>query len=135
MSGYYRKKASEIHRDTDYLFSRKGTFEEAFPEIDEVVVEFEEHGHVPRAYQHKRKYTKDNLGEYIDCSNPPCYDGGFSIGRILREMVAKRQTKLETTKCCQGNEASPKGKRIYRSCANFFKVKVNIKYKGSGHKV
>ena len=129
MSGYYRKKASQIHHETNYLFSKKVSFDEAFPEIEDVIVEVEERGQVPQHHRHFRKYTKKNLGEFIDCSNPPCYDGVFSIGSILREMVAQKQTELETLECCQGNEASEKGKRIYRSCANIFSIRVSIKYR------
>ena len=135
MSGSYRKKASQIHRETDYLFSRKVPFEEAFPEIDDVVVDVEEQGQVPQYRQHARQYTKANLDEFIDCSNPPCYDGGFSICEILRNMVSERQRELETIKCCQGHEASAKGRRKYRPCANFFKIKVSIRYKATGDKV
>jgi len=41
-----RKKASELSQERQYAFARKVSFEEAFPEIDDVVVEVEEKGTV-----------------------------------------------------------------------------------------
>ncbi len=130
-----RKKASEIHRETEYFLGKKVLFEEAFPEIDDIVVEVEERGHVWDKGFGKRRYTKGQIGEFIDCSNPLCYGGGFSIGSIVQDMVRNKQTDLETTKACRGNEASPKGKRIYRSCGNFFKIKVHIEYSNCEDKI
>ncbi|AKI97035.1 hypothetical protein [Kosmotoga pacifica] len=125
-----RQKASDVFRESKFLYSKKVSFEEAFPEIEDLTVEVEETGHGVSELNRKRTYRKQYFpGEYIDCSNPLCYNGGFSIGSILREMVKKRQTELETLKLCQGHEGSPKGRRIYRKCMNFFKVKVSIKYK------
>ena len=118
-----------MFRESEFVFSKKASFEEAFPEIEDLTVEVEETGHGVGEWNRKRIYRKQYLpGEYIDCSNPLCYNGGFSIGSILREMVKKKQTELETSKLCQGHEGSPKGRRIYRKCMNFFKVKVSIKY-------
>ena len=127
-----RKKASDIHRETDYVFSRKVSFKDAFPTIKSARVRTEESGYSPSGrYFDKprvRVYDENNLGEYIDCSNRLCYGGGFSIGQILREMVDEKQTHLETTKFCKGYEGSPKGKRRYRSCVNNWKVTVDIEY-------
>jgi len=125
----HRKKASEIHRETNYVFSKKVPFTEAFPEIDDITVEVKESGHGVYRNSCTGIYGKDTLGEYIDCSNPLCYNGGFSIGRILWEMVRKQQCDLKTMKICQGYEGSPKGRRKYRSCCNSFDVAIKIIYK------
>ena len=130
-----RQKASDVFRESEFVFAQKVSFEEAFPEIEDLTVEVEESGHGVSEWNRKRTYRKQNFpGEYIDCSNPLCYNGGFSIGSILREMVRNRQTELETSKLCQGNEGSPKGRRIYRKCMNFFKIKVSIKYREASEK-
>ena len=127
-----RKKASDIHRETHYVFSRKVHFKEAFPEIKSVKVRTEESGYSPIGMYFKepsvRVYNESNLGEYIDCSNRFCYGGGFSIGQILREIVDKRQTHYEGMRVCKGYEGSPKGRRRYRSCVNSWKVTVDIEY-------
>lgn len=125
-----RQKASDVFRETEFVFGKKASFDEAFPEIEDLTVEVEEFGEGTTKWNRERVYRKQRFpGEYIDCHNPLCYNGGFSIGEILREMVANRQTELYTSKLCQGNEGSPKGRRIHKKCMNGFHVKVSIKYK------
>jgi len=125
-----RQKASDVFRESDFVFGRKVSFNEAFPEIEDLTVEVEEWGQGIDDWNRQRVYQKQYFpGEYINCSNPLCYNGGFSIGSILHAMIRKKQTELETEKGCQGNEGSQKGKRIYGKCMNFFKIKVFIKYK------
>jgi hypothetical protein len=130
-----RQKASDVFRERNFVFAKKVSFDEAFSEIEDLTVEVEESGHGISGWNRKSTYRKQYFpGEYIDCSNPLCYNGGFSIGSILRKMVRNKQTELETSKLCQGNEGSPRGRRIYRKCMNFFKIKVSIKYKGGSRK-
>jgi len=130
MSNDKRMKASDVFRESEYVFSSKTSFEEAFPQIKNVEIEVEEIGVGVSQWIGKSVYTR-HVGEFIDCHNPTCYNGGFSIGKLLREMVKTRQTDLEETEFCQGNEGSPKGKRLYRKCWNKFNVKVHIDYKES----
>lgn len=73
-------------------------------------------------------YTQATAGEYINCINPLCYNGGFSLGALLRYMVANGTTELDDHKICQGHEGSPKGRRNYGPCSNAFRVKVKIEY-------
>jgi len=125
-----RLKASDVFRESKYVFGKKVSFEEVFPEIEDIVVDVEELCWGTNKQNCKRTYTKRNFpGEYIDCSNPLCYNGGFSIGKILRDMVKNRQTELETLELCQGYEGSSKGNKYYKKCLNQFKIKVSIKYK------
>jgi hypothetical protein len=125
-----RQKASDVFRESNYLFSKKVGFDEAFPQIQDLTVEVEESGRGVGDWKRKSTYGKQNFpGEYINCRNSLCYNGGFSIGLILREMVRNKQTDLETSESCKGNEGSSKGRRIYGKCMNFFKIKVSIKYK------
>ena len=123
-----RKKASDVFRDTNYVFSRKVSFKEAFPEIASLSIVVEEDGHGVREWNRVRHYGM-NVGEFVDCSNSLCYNGGFSIGEILREMVRKKETHKEETAICKGYEGSPKGRRKYRNCINSFDITVDITYK------
>jgi hypothetical protein len=125
-----RKKASDVFKEANFVFSKKVSFAEAFPQIEDLVIEVEESGRDVWHGSSKSTYRMDHLpGEYINCSNSLCYNGGFSIGSILREMVRNKQTEIETGKMCQGNEGSPKGRKIYRKCLNMFKIKVSLTYK------
>lgn len=124
-----RQKASDVFREGYYPFVRKVSFAEAFPEIEDTRVEAKEYGYAPEAKQ-CWLYTREHPpGEYVDCSNPLCYNGGFSIASVLRQMARDGLTEHETSGLCQGNEGSPKGRRIYRKCMHSFEVKVTIKYK------
>lgn len=130
MSYDRRKKASDLFLESEPVIGKKVSFEEAFPEIGELNVKVTEIGRGTDYKEHTINYSKaDFPGQFIDCSNPLCYGGGFSIGRIIRNMVDNRETELETTEHCKGYEGSPKGRRKYRECTDIFKVKVNIDYK------
>ena len=125
-----RQKASDVFRESNFLFGKKVSSDEAFPQLQDWTVEVEESGRGVGDRKRKSTYGKQYFpGEYINCSNSLCYNGGFSIGLILHKMVRNKQTELETTESCKGNEGSPKGRRIYGKCMNFFKIKVSIKYK------
>jgi hypothetical protein len=127
-----RMKASDVFRETHYVFSRKVPFEEAFPEIKDLRIEVQTLSEGSKFVNYTSVYTmKDKPGEYIDCLNPLCYGGGFSIGKILRDMVSKKETTYESSAMCKGYEGSPKGRRRYRSCLSHWKVKVTLEYKVS----
>jgi len=129
MSIKTRKKASDIYRESNYVFAKKVPFEQAFPQIEDLRVEIEE-----SLYGSKKqaaRYEKDGLEEYFDCSNILCHGGGISIGGIIRKMVQKNETHFEDIDICVGHEASPKGRRIYRKCMHSFKVVIDIKYRSA----
>ncbi len=46
-----------------------------------------------------------------------------------------RQRELEETVTCQGNEASPKGRRVYGPCFNHFKVKIKLSCRAAGREI
>jgi hypothetical protein len=123
-----RKKAQDIFNETDFLFSKKTTFEKAFPEVRNIVVNVTETGDGLYRGERNHHYTKSTIGEYINCSNRSCYNGGFRIGDILRDMILSRENDRKGTDVCQGNEASQKGRRIYRKCLNEFSFTIHIDY-------
>jgi hypothetical protein len=125
-----RQKAQDVFNETDFLLSSKGTFDDGFPTIDTIRVQVEEIGHGVDAEYNKRTYTKAHFpGEYVNCSNSLCYNGGFSLGEILRDMVSRLQMEKSAFKTCQGYKGSPKGRRNYGPCGNYFKVQVRLTYK------
>ena len=128
MSKQDRKKATEKFEESEFVFGSKITFEEAFPSIDDLKVIVTEAGKTKSRSPETRKYTKP-IGEYIDCTNPLCNGGGFSIANIIKGMVKDKETHCETTEVCKGSEGSPKGVKIYGPCMNSFQVKVEVKYK------
>ncbi|EMT38140.1 hypothetical protein TthWC1_2382 [Thermoanaerobacter thermohydrosulfuricus WC1] len=124
-----RQKASDVFQETNYLFAEKTTFEKAFPMIEDIEVKVIEYGEGVNEWNRERYYNKFTAGEYINCSNRLCYNGGFSLGRIIRYMVMNNMKEYQTKEICQGYEGSPKGRRKYRDCLNTFHITVKIKYK------
>ena len=134
MSRDRRKKASDVFRESKSFIGGRVSFAQAFPQIKHIIVKLYETGDGVRPLPGDRPdnpsdiYTETSLGEYIDCSNTLCYNGGFKIGRIVREMVSNREEKKDFSGSCQGHEGSPKGRRKYGYCGNHFSGNVEIEY-------
>lgn len=124
-----RKKAQQVFNETDFVFVEKSSFAKAFPTIETVNVEYEIKRYGQGAGSGKRGANEKSLGEYINCTNSVCYNGGYRIGDEIRSMVRENLTEKDFSGICQGNEASPKGKKVYRHCGNFFQGKIRIEYK------
>jgi hypothetical protein len=96
-----RKKAQDVFNDTNFIFSQKTTFEKAFPEIEKISVEVNESGEgVYRGYGLSH-YGKHNIGEFINCKNPKCYNED-STSEILFEVYIsgkiRKQQEVHTVK-------------------------------------
>ncbi len=121
---------SDVYRDFVPIFGKKVPFAEAYPQIENIKVEVEQRGQGVREWNKNWVLNGINdFRQYIDCSNPLCAKGGFALGEMVRDMVRNKDESFEQSKICIGNEGSPKGKRIYRKCMNYFTVKVAIQYK------
>jgi len=123
-----REKAQDIFNKTNYVFSKKVSFAEAFPEIDKLEINVTEIG-TGIMSKKDRSYNEKTISEYINCSNRACYNGGVSLGNIVREMVRNKLADYNGTAICQGYEGSPKGKRNYRPCVNYFEICAKVTYK------
>jgi len=128
MSRDRRQKASDVFRQSTPFFGGKVPFSQAFPQLEKAEV------HV-KTFDQWLGQTKtwfrnqDYLGEFFDCDNHLCYNGGFNIGEVLRAMVRERQEELSGTASCQGYEGSPKGRRKYGRCFRRFEYTVKLTYK------
>ncbi|OQB79347.1 MAG: hypothetical protein BWX88_04882 [Planctomycetes bacterium ADurb.Bin126] len=129
-----RMKASDIFNQSNFVFAEKVSFAQAFPEIDSIRVTVTEDGYGVTAGYNTRTYSTSSIGEYVNCSNSLCYNGGFDLGSIIRQIVRERRTHAEEHRACQGYEGSPKGRRRYRSCINSFEIVVDITYKEAAQK-
>ena len=124
-----RPKAQELFEGSSRPLG-KASLDEAYPQIEDLRVEVEESGEGVSGGRRKSLYTKQDFpGEYVDCRNPICYRGGFSLGSMLWGMVQNNKTESEASGQCRGYEGSPKGGRKYRDCVNFFRVKMSVTYK------
>ena len=130
----HRAKASEVFRESHFVFAQKTTFAKAFPMIKSVRIEVtQSKDPIWQREMGPSVYHEKNIGEYVDCQNSLCYNGGVSLGEMLREMVREKKKEGEFSKICKGYEGSPKGRRTYRKCVNFFKLKIDIEYYPPAH--
>lgn len=130
-------KAQDLFNQSTPFLGKTSSFHEAFPEIKKVVVEFTEIGDIPQ-WRYGGPKTKngyddcvtDSIGiaEYINCSNPKCYGGGFRLGNELRNMIYLKQNVSEGSVSCIGQEGTPKGRKIYGPCCNMFKFRIEIEF-------
>jgi hypothetical protein len=107
------------------------SFEEAFPDVEEVRVEVREfNGGIPEPVSALVYATGLILpGEWVSCSNPFCRCEGqsISIGGILRKTIRERMTECETQRDCRGAEKVGRGPR--EPCNRWFRVNLRLRYK------
>ncbi len=76
-----------------------------------------------------RVVHKDAVREFVECNNPDCFNGGFSLGNVLREMVLGRQEEFIGTNFCTGQEGDPEEMRPHPSCHTRFEVQATIRFR------
>jgi hypothetical protein len=125
-----RMKASDVFANTDFFLGKTTSFKEAFPAVEDIRVEVTETGEGVNPRLATSVYRLGSMpGQYVDCHNPRCYNGGFNLGQLIMFMTDSRETEKETEMHCQGYEGSPKGRKKDGPCFNRFKVKISIKYR------
>jgi hypothetical protein len=72
---------------------------------------------------------KDSVREFVDCNNPDCHNGGFSLGDVLRDMVKNRQEEFIGTSFCTGQEGDPEEESAHPSCATRFEIEATLRYR------
>ena len=102
-------------------------FKEAFPEVEDIDVLCVEEGPNVSQFTNKSEFDSKNLKfRPFKCSNKSCKNGGFDIGKVVREMIRNREKNKETFVGCSGSEYT-RGREI-RGCRNLLRIKVDMKY-------
>jgi hypothetical protein len=123
-----RMDSRYVFKTSHLDFGHRVTFDEAFPEIEEINVRVIEIGDDIPGNQLIRDFAKDTLTEYIKCSHPNCADGGFSIGCVIREMVQSKQTHRVHITDCRGVMGPRKRWLLQKGCCHQFTITIDIKY-------
>jgi hypothetical protein len=112
------------------VFGRLTTFEDAFPTVEEAVVEYTEsdRGMTKRTGSFHMRYE----GGLMACGNPFCRRGGYEFDDVLCGMVRERITQKRIRLSCPGDEGSPKGRKIGRRCPLSVDAVVHVRYKAPG---
>ncbi len=86
------------------LFSELATFEDAFPQLADAVVESREEGKGATGTTRRVAAGDDTLEGLIPCSNLGCRSGGFEVDVVVHEMIQAGETEREAVLACPGNE-------------------------------
>lgn len=112
---------------TNRLFGDLSTFDEVFPELEDVIIEYTESG---RFYSKSpRVHSVRSSGDLIHCSNTLCRQGGFEMVSDIHGMIRDNVSERGGYKICAGSEGSPKLQRVYRPCSNAINYKIKLVYK------
>lgn len=116
---------------TNRVFVHLSTFEEVFPELEDVKIEYTESGHFdyPHSQGSTRVHSVRRQGGLIRCSNTFCRQGGYEMDFDIHDMIRDGVSEREGHKMCAGSEGSPKLRRIYRKCFNSINYKIILVHK------
>jgi len=84
------------------LFSELATFEDAFPQLQDAVIEYREEGEGATGATARAAAADESLEGLIPCSNPACRSGGFEVDLLLHEMIQAGQAEREGLLACPG---------------------------------
>jgi hypothetical protein len=76
-----------------------------------------------------RMTSREAVRERIPCNNPDCFDGGFSLGDLLRELVKNRQRDYMGACFCTGREGDPELQGPHPSCATRYNVEIALSFR------
>jgi hypothetical protein len=124
-----RDKASDVFAKGNPLFARKVPFAETFPMIAAITIEVKYDGRGAfNILGDLWRFDASNLSEFIDCRDPRCYRGGFSIRAVILDVANNRLTNREGWSPCQGTEGGSARKRG-PPCISTFDYRIDIVYK------
>lgn len=127
-----------MDRSNRFLVGLPTTFDEALPNLEDAVVEYYETGKLgPYGFDplvgprdgYGTPLSVRSTGGLIRCSNPFCRRGGFEIDFDVHDMLSRKLVRKEFVKKCPGDEGSPKGRRIGRTCMNALHYRITLRYK------
>lgn len=96
------------------------TFQEAFPMLDSVSAEVSEFGE-GNAGLGLRRFHKNSIREYVNCSNVHCLGRGLAMGDLLRQMLREARDEAEFDRPCDSRDESG------ASCPNHFGVRIRLR--------
>lgn len=116
---------------TNRVFAQLSTFDDVFPELEDVEIEYTESGHFeyPGSQGSTRVHSVRRQGGLIRCSNPACRQGGYEMDFDIHDMIRGGVSEREGHKMCAGSEGSPKLRRIYRKCLDAISYKIKLVHK------
>jgi hypothetical protein len=111
------------------LFGLSDRFEAEFPTIQDAIIRFTESdfGNSPKT----GVWSLRNNGPVMSCGNPSCQRGGYNLANEVHNMIYAGMSEREIRLSCNGDEGSPKGRRLGRECLQRLEAKITLKFKAS----
>ena len=106
------------------LIALDGTLET----LDKIRISVREKGQNAEPFE-LRIIHKDSVREHVDCNNPLCFNGGFSLGDVLRDMVKGRQEDFIGTSFCTGQKGVPEEEGPHPSCSTRYEIEASLRYR------
>ncbi len=106
------------------VFGYQTTFEQAYPDLEDVIVEYKQYMMGSPAGQGKdlpERHSIRNSGGVIPCDNSLCNNGGFEVDLRIPEVLSSSDDKPKSMKC-SGHEKMGRGQT--RSCLSFISYKL-----------
>ncbi len=72
---------------------------------------------------------RDAIREYVECNHPDCFNGGFSLGNLLREMLLSRQEDYVGTSFCTGQLGDPEDSGPHPSCPTRYDLEISLRFR------
>src|SRR5689334_8603120 len=108
---------------TNRVFGRTSSFEEAYPDLQDVIVNYKQYMMGSPAGSGKdvpEYHSIRNHGGVIRCNNALCNKGGFEVDRHISEATTEEsELKLMS---CSGHEKMGRGQT--RSCGSWIRYKI-----------
>jgi hypothetical protein len=117
------------------LFGQSLPFAQAFPMVAglEATVWIRPFGSTEQNPQERHFGLRNPPGEHVLCPKKGCTNGGWCLGDVMRDMIAKRETHRQVEGKCNGKQfvVGPK----YRDCGTHFTAEIDLAYKPEAAKV
>ena len=111
------------------LFGQAVPFNQAFPMLADLKVKVwvRPYGSTEENPQERSFRLGNPPREHINCPKSGCTNGGWRIGDVMRDMIARRETHQKVEGKCQGKQwvVGPK----YRDCVTHFSAEIELAYK------
>jgi hypothetical protein len=111
------------------LFGQSIPFTQAFPMVKSLTIKVQicPHGSTEENPQERHFKLSNPPPERLHCPKSGCTNGGWCLGDIMRDVIARRETHRKVEGKCSGRQwvVGPK----YRECVTHFRAEIELAYK------
>ena len=116
--------------------SHIGTFARRFPELKDVILEWEEclpSGEIlPQGtgpFPHSMRAAGGRFEPLLACQNPRCQGGGFEVEFLVESMMSGRQEERTGLMVCMGVEQGQGSRKDRTPCTAAIRYRIRLSYR------